>query len=85
MLENKQTNITKRNDIDDGGQQSGSGLQHGKLSTALLEKAIGPDVMRAIASARAAAVTNASLDGSAGAADGSRSAFSEVVGTETTG
>ncbi|CAM9174829.1 unnamed protein product, partial [Laminaria digitata] len=29
--------------IDD----SGSGLQHEKLSTALLEKAIGPEVMRA--------------------------------------
>lgn len=60
------------------------GLQHAKLSRTVLEKAIGPDVMTAIASTKAS-VADASQEGSAGAEDGSCSALSDLIGTETTG
>lgn len=50
-----------------------------------MKKAIGAEVMRAIASAKAAAVSGASMDGSGSASVASRSAFNDLVGTETTG
>lgn len=69
--------------IAGGGGQSGSGLQHTKLSKSLIEKAVGPEVMRAIASFKAGAAVGATQEGSAEAAE--VSALSSLVGTEARG
>lgn len=67
-----------------GGEwQSGSGLQHAKLSRRILREAIGPDVMKAIASATARPVADASRERSTGMEDGSRLTLSGLVGTNT--
>ncbi|CAM9580854.1 unnamed protein product, partial [Laminaria digitata] len=64
---------------------SGTGLQYAKLSRTILQEAIGPDVMTAVVSSKASIVAGASQEGSTDAADGSRSALSDLVGTDTTG
>lgn len=69
----------------DGGRQSGSGLQHTTISTAVVEKAIGPEVMRAIASLKASEVAGTVQGESTDAGDGSRSALNTLIGTDTTG
>ena len=51
----------------------------------MLQEAIGPDVMTAIASTKASAVDDASQKESSGMGDDSRSSLEDLVGTETTG
>lgn len=66
-------------------QQSGSGIQNTKLSKVVLERAFGPEVMKAIASVKASDVAGAAQEGSAYATDASRSALNALIGNETTG
>lgn len=60
-------------------------MQPRKISTIVLEKAIGPEVMRAIASVKASGISGAVQDGRADAEDVSPSALDTLVGTKTTG
>lgn len=85
VLPYRQTRHTKNNNNDNGGQQSGSGLQHTNISTAVLEKAIGPEVMRAVAAVKASDAAGGVQEGLSDAADASRSSLNTLIGTETTG
>lgn len=51
----------------------------------MLERAFGPEVMKAIASVKASDVAGAAQEGSAHATDASRSALNALIGNETTG
>ena len=73
------------NPFADNDRQSGSGLQHTKLSKAILKRAIGPEVMRAVASLKASGVEIAEQEGSADSRHGSSSALNNLIGTETSG
>lgn len=84
----RHTQHISHNNID-GGWQSGNGRPPTKLSRSVLEKAIGPEVMRAIASVKAPVkardVAGALREKSEDAAEDSSSALNTLIGTKTTG
>ena len=75
--------ITQRKHDNAGDMsQLGGGLYHSKLSRAILQKIIGPAVMKDVASVTANSVANARQRSSPEKADGSRLNEGDLVGTE---
>lgn len=76
---------SSNNNHKNNNEKSGSGLQHSKLNKDILQKAMGPQVMKSIGAATVTAVGVANLESAANIADGTRSALRELVGTNSVG